>query len=223
MNAEMHVANNYILRVDFQNFFPSLIGSDVIGVLRSNRQISSFLSSDEDLEFIRKIVCRQDALTIGAPTSPLLANAIMFDFDKEWAERAQGWEITYTRYADDLYFSTNRPNVLREMLVSLTQYLSDDRRPQLRINDSKTAFSSRKRRRIATGLVLTSDRRVSIGRAKKRMLKSWVNRLQHQELNSEQIAHLRGWISYVRSVEPLFVAALERKYQLDFEAESIWQ
>jgi len=223
INAGMHVANNYILRVDFQDFFPSLKGSDVVSVLKANQQVSPFLSSDKDLDFIRRIVCLEDALAIGAPTSPFLANAIMFSFDLEWAERARTLDVTYTRYADDLYFSTNRPNVLREILLSLTQYLSDNRRPQLRINDSKTAFSSRKRRRIATGLVLTSDRRVSIGRTKKRVLKSWVNKLRYRELNAEQIARLRGWISYVRSVEPLFVVALERKYNLDFEVDSTWK
>jgi retron-type reverse transcriptase len=223
INAEMHVANNYILRIDFENFFPSLKGSDVVSVLKANQQVSSFLSSHEDLDFIRKIVCLEDALTIGAPTSPLLANAIMFSFDTEWAQRARTLETTYTRYADDLYFSTNRPNILRDILLGLTQYLRENRQPQLQINDSKTAFSSRKRRRIATGLVLTSDRRVSIGRAKKRMLKSWVNKLKYQELNSEQIACLRGWIAYLRSTEPLFVAALQRKYQLDFRTESTWK
>jgi hypothetical protein len=44
----------------------------------------------------------------------------------------------------------------------------------------------------------------------------------YQQLNSAQIAQLRGWISYLRSVEPLFVVALERKYQLDFGADSTW-
>src|SRR5580765_4915752 len=29
-NAELHVANNYLLRVDFQDFFPSLRGIDVV-------------------------------------------------------------------------------------------------------------------------------------------------------------------------------------------------
>ena len=55
------------------------------------------------------------------------------------------------------------------------------------------------------------------------MLKSWVNKLKYQELNSEQIARLRGWIAYLRSTEPLFVAILQRKYQLDFETESTWK
>lgn len=222
-NAEMHVSNNYILRVDFQNFFPSLKGSDVVAVLRANQHmLTDGDVTDLDITFIRQIVCRADCLTIGAPTSPQLSNAIMFEFDEAWSQRARALDVTYTRYADDLYFSTNRADVLRGILNELREYLNTMRAPALRINDSKTAFSSRKRRRLAAGLVLTSDRKISIGRQKKRMLKALVNKLIHKDLEPEQVAHLRGWVSYLHSVEPTFVLALQRKYDLDFEDNKTW-
>ncbi|HLG16430.1 MAG TPA: retron St85 family RNA-directed DNA polymerase [Blastocatellia bacterium] len=223
-NAEMHVANNYLLRVDFQDFFPSLTGSDVVAVLRANqRRLANINITEQDIYFIRRIVCRRDSLTIGAPTSPQLSNAIMFEFDETWSRRAHDLEVTYTRYADDLYFSTNRPNVLRDILDGLREYLKAGGVPTLRINEKKTAFSSRKRRRLAAGLVLTSDRRISIGRHKKRMLKSLVLKLKRKELEPVHAASLRGWICYLRSVEPAFVLALQRKYDLDFDASLTWE
>jgi len=147
----------------------------------------------------------------------------MFEFDVEWSRIAQAEEVTYTRYADDLYFSTNQPNVLQGILGSVRESLNVGRGPTLRINDRKTAFSSRKRRRLAAGLVLTSDRKISIGRHKKRMLKALVNKLKHKELGPERVAHLRGWIAYLRSVEPTFVTALEKKYHLEFRADATWE
>lgn len=223
-NAEKHVGNNYLLRVDFQDFFPSLKGTDVVAVLRVNQQRFADLDVTEgDFHFIRQIVCRHDSLTIGAPTSPQLSNAIMFTFDEIWSRRAQELEVIYTRYADDLYFSTNRPNVLQEILNGLREFLNARGRPTLRINENKTAFSSRKRRRLVAGLILTSDRKISIGRHKKRILKSLVNKLRRKELKSDEVASLRGWISYLRSVEPVFVRAMQRKYDLDFDAISTWE
>ncbi|HXI24803.1 MAG TPA: retron St85 family RNA-directed DNA polymerase [Pyrinomonadaceae bacterium] len=223
-NAEIHVANNYILRVDFQDFFPSLKGSDVMAVMGVNRKkLANGEVTDGDLEFVRMIVCRFDCLTIGAPTSPQLSNAIMFEFDEAWSNRARDLEVAYTRYADDLYFSTNQPNVLREVLDGIRKDLSARQSPALRINDKKTSFSSRKRRRISAGLVLTSDRKISIGRQKKRMLKALVNQLRNKQLEPEQIAHLRGWIAYMRSIEPAFVLALARKYDLDFDSHLTWE
>jgi RNA-directed DNA polymerase len=222
-NAESHVANNYFLRVDFQDFFPSLKGRDVEAVLVANRQsLSEGGITMQDITFITRIVCRHDSLTIGAPTSPQLSNAIMFDLDRTWSERARALEVTYTRYADDLYFSTNRPNVLKDLLGDLRSYLNANDRPLLRINDKKTAFGSRKRRRLAAGLVLTSDRRVSIGRQRKRVLKALVMKLKRRYLSPDEVASLRGWISYLHSVEPTFVLSLERKYAINFALGSTW-
>jgi hypothetical protein len=224
LNAASHVANNYLLRVDFEDFFHSLKGSDVVSVLEANRHtLADVVLTDADIRLISQIVCRLDCLTIGAPTSPLLSNAIMFEFDVAWSAMAHAEEVTYTRYADDLYFSTNQPHVLDNILARLRESLNAGGAPTLRINDRKTAFSSRKRRRLAAGLVLTSDRKISIGRHKKRVLKSLVYKLKNKELQSEQVVHLRGWIAYLHSVEPAFVESLEKKYELDFAANLTWQ
>lgn len=223
LNAAKHVANNYLLRVDFEDFFHSLKGSDVVSVLQTNRRrLADVELTDPDISLIRQIVCRKDCLTIGAPTSPLLSNAIMFEFDVACSAIAEAEEVTYTRYADDLYFSTNQPNVLQGILDSLRESVNAGGVPTLRINNRKTVFSSRKRRRLAAGLVLTSDRKISIGRSKKRMLKSLVEKLKHDKLKPEQVAHLRGWIAYMRSVEPAFVLSLQEKYSLDFNADATW-
>jgi RNA-directed DNA polymerase len=223
-NAALHVANNYILRVDFNDFFHSLKGSDVVSVLAANRQrLADEVLTDLDIRLTRQIVCRLDCLTIGAPTSPVLSNAIMFEFDVRWSEMARTEDVTYSRYADDLYFSTNRPNVLESVLERLRESLRAQRAPTLTINDRKTSFSSRKRRRLAAGLVLTSDRKISIGRKKKRRLKALVNNLKRRQLPMEQMAHLRGWIAYLGSVEPAFVTALEKKYDLDFKSNITWE
>lgn len=223
-NAAPHADKNYLLRVDFQDFFPSLKRQDVTSLIEANRnRLAAEPITDLDILFITMIVCRGDSLTIGAPTSPHLSNAIMFDFDELWSRNARADEITYTRYADDLYFSTNRPSVLENVLNRLRASLGEARPPVLRINDRKTAFSSRKRRRLVAGLVLTSTKMISIGRKKKRTLKSLVWKFIHGQLEPAQINSLRGWISYLLSVEPTFVEALQRKYGVDLAAAETWQ
>lgn len=230
INAERHRGNSYILRVDFKDFFPSLEGPDVVAVLRANQERLAQLNiTESDILYIRQIVCRYDSyrkrqtLTIGAPTSPHLSNAIMFKFDETWFKEAQSMEVIYTRYADDLYFSTNRPNVLKVLLERVRKSLTEITAPTLRINESKTAFSSRKRRILVAGLVLTSDKKISIGRHKKRILKSLVMKLKNGQLSPVDIASLRGSISYVRSVEPVFIQSLQKKYGIDFGDQGTWK
>jgi RNA-directed DNA polymerase len=113
--------------------------------------------------------------------------------------------------------------VLSDILQNLREELESGGAPILKINEKKTSFSSRKYRRLATGLVLTPERKVSIGRHKKRMLKSLINSLKYKKLEPSQLAQLRAWIAYVRFIEPEFVAALERKHQLDFDREPTWK
>ena len=55
------------------------------------------------------------------------------------------------------------------------------------------------------------------------MLKAWINNLKRNRLTPTEVGTLRGWIAYLQAVEPLFVVALQRKYQLDFKSESTWK
>jgi RNA-directed DNA polymerase len=86
LNATRHKKNNYLLKVDFENFFPSITGPDIVqlfqkSTLAGTRRIFSL----PEVEFIRQIVCRGDRLTIGAPSSPMISNIVMFEFDNNQA------------------------------------------------------------------------------------------------------------------------------------------
>jgi RNA-directed DNA polymerase len=95
----------------------------------------------------------------------------MFEFDEKWTNYCSQRGVMYSRYADDLYFSTSQPNVLESIFAALKVDLAG-RKPAFTINAQKTVFTSRKRKRLVTGLVLTSDRSISLGRQRKRFIKS---------------------------------------------------
>ena len=212
-NAALHASQNYLLRVDFRDFFPSITDRDVIRVLTTQMATADkVLEGDGDVVVVARIVCRGGRITIGAPTSPTISNAVMFDFDAEWTAASLQRGVVYSRYADDLYFSTNERDVLATILEDLRTDLRTRQSPRLQINDGKTAFTSRKRRRLVAGLVLTSTRSVSLGRPMKRKLKSLVYSFVRGGLTKTEIESLKGLISYARSVEPTFVNSIERKY-----------
>ncbi len=215
-NAGLHAANNYLLKVDFQDFFPSITGEDVEQLLRANRaRIHPVALNEQDYRIIRQLVSRNDRLTIGAPTSPVLSNAVMYDFDVWWAERCGPQAITYTRYADDLFFSTNTPRLLEGLLVELREDLAQRRHPHLTINNRKTVFTSRKHKRLVTGLVLTCDGKVSLGRKQKRKIRSLVHKKLAGTLGEDVAKYLIGYLSFARSVEPQFIESLRKKFGHD--------
>ncbi|MDF1615090.1 reverse transcriptase domain-containing protein, partial [Desulfurivibrio dismutans] len=83
-NAKAHSSKPYLLKLDFKNFFPSIKGDDFLKYSQSNNTLSL---SATDLQRLVRILFRLPErnndfqLSIGAPTSPFLSNAIMFEFD----------------------------------------------------------------------------------------------------------------------------------------------
>lgn len=71
-NANIHAKNNFFLRVDFENFFPSL-KKEILEVIQKRRFSNNELSTD-DLFFVSNILFRNGHLVIGAPSSPCISN-----------------------------------------------------------------------------------------------------------------------------------------------------
>ena len=126
--------------------------------------------------------------------------------------RANEGKVRYSRYADDIALSTDEPEQLEELLEFVKSLSKKPGRPLLTINENKTVFTSRKRLRRITGLVLTPDRKVSIGRRAKRNLRRMIFLYSQDELSATDVAYMRGYLAFVRSVEPDVISRLKSKY-----------
>jgi retron-type reverse transcriptase len=214
-NALEHVHNNYLLKMDFHDFFPSITPKDLI------RHINSHLDwddSDEDNLIIERLFFYSQErgtelkLSIGAPTSPFLSNTIMYGFDSKISEICKKEKISYTRYADDISFSTNRKNILFDFKDIVIKVLKDCEYPKIKINSDKTVFLSRKGNMHITGIVLSNDKKISLGRNKKRYIKSLVHRVVINNITDEERIYLSGFLSFCASIEPDFIERLKMKY-----------
>ena len=63
-NARIHVEQNYLLKVDFENFFPSIKGDDVRSLVNGRREIFDPALTNETIELIVRAVCKDGALTM---------------------------------------------------------------------------------------------------------------------------------------------------------------
>jgi retron-type reverse transcriptase len=214
-NAERHVGCAYISKFDFVNFFGSITEVDVQNLL--SRVFHGQLSERSIVDMAR-MSCIRDrvsgrlTLSIGAPSSPMLSNAVMFNFDSVVNQWCLEREITYSRYADDLTFSSNekgRTFLVEEFLRGTLKELPE---PGLLLNADKTVHASKKNQRRVTGLVLSNDGNVTIGRDRKRLISSMVHHFVLGQLDCKSIALLQGLIGFAQDVEPLFVAKLRGKY-----------
>lgn len=209
-NAETHASSKFTLRVDFRDFFPNFTILHVYQFLKDQQEALGI--DDRDLRFVSQIVCRHGGLTIGSPTSPVLTNAIMFSFDEAVFKYCKSNGLKYTRYADDIFISSSEPNKLGEAYQIVRRVADNFKFANLKINGRKTAFLSRRYKRLVTGLVITPQGKISIGRDRKRKIKALIHQLLKGELSGEKVSYLKGLLSFVSDVEPDFVQALRKKY-----------
>jgi hypothetical protein len=111
----------------------------------------------------------------------------------------------YSRYADDLAFSTNEPGVLTHLPQVVRQELFRLPWPRIALNEDKTVYTSKKYRRTVTGLVLSSQGHVSMGRDRKRLIRAMVHRFELGELDEAGALRLRGLLAFASDVEPEFI------------------
>jgi RNA-directed DNA polymerase len=196
--------------LDIEEFFPSITARDIDHFLEAPDAPQSDWSSEDRALFI-DTVCRFERLTIGAPSSPGLSNALCFELDLQLSQLADRLGLTYTRYADDMFFSTGEKNVLREVEQEVAATLSAlDCPGELKLRTGKTRHSSKRGRRQVTGLVLGSDGRVHLGRSRKRFIRREIHRWE--KLSDEQKRELAGMLAFAMSIESNFMNALILKY-----------
>ncbi|MFZ0635852.1 MAG: retron St85 family RNA-directed DNA polymerase [Candidatus Acidiferrales bacterium] len=215
-NAAVHQQGRYISRLDLENFFPSLTSGDVESLLKSNRVLADGSKLDDrDILLIRALVCRFGKLTIGAPSSPTVSNKLLYALDMRITEMTEPLNVNYSRYADDLYFSSSRPGVLADVCKKAEYIVVNAPTPKLTINKNKTYHASRKKRMAVTGLRITPEANISVGQDLKRKIRSLAHKARNKEIKADDLGSLRGLLAYVSSIEPSFSERIRSKYKIE--------
>ena len=213
-HAKQHADQHFLLRLDVRKFFHSISSTDIRRYLAAQHAyLPPWWSIDDTALFVR-IVCRHGRLPMGAITSPSLSNAMMHGIDAALSAQAAQRRLHYTRYADDLYFSTDTPQLLYDIPHDVARLFRKAHTPQhLYLNFSKTLHLSRKRGRHITGLVVSDQNRVGLGRQRKREIRAKIH--QWPQASMADRRHLQGLLAFARDVEPDYLQALQRKYGVE--------
>ncbi|MEZ8820410.1 retron St85 family RNA-directed DNA polymerase [Vibrio sp. 10N.261.55.B8] len=218
-NAIAHKNNPYLLKLDLENFFNSISDKLFWQVWESIQPLPSIQDKQtlENLLFWcpSKTTGGALVLSIGAPSSPLVSNFFMYQFDSVISKICLERGIAYTRYADDLTFSTKHKDILFELPLLVKEKLADLFGGSIRINRKKTKFSSKAHNRHVTGITINNDGKLSLGRERKRYIKHLVHQVQLNKLDTEDRQHLRGLIAFAKHIEPIFIQSLIRKYSAE--------
>ena len=160
-NARPHVGKRYVLGLDLKDFFPSITRRQVADCLTTEPLGFSPVAADlvAGLASVRTDE-GQEVLAQGFATSPTLSNFVCREMDREIADVAAAQSITFTRYADDLTFSSDA-DILRPQGAFVQQIKTIVERHGFRLNEAKTHLQRRGRRQEVTGLMVTEKVNVS--------------------------------------------------------------
>lgn len=161
-NAQVHVGHNYVFNIDLKDFFPSIPQARVWKRL----QLAPFNFSQEIANILAGLCCSFDekvnanVLPQGSPASPLLTNAICDKLDRRMKGVAKRFGLHYSRYADDMTFSSMH-NVYQEgseFRLEIRRIISEQ---GFLMNENKTRLQKRGSRQEVTGLTVNAIANVS--------------------------------------------------------------
>lgn len=210
-NAEHHKENSFLLKMDLENFFNSITPQIFWDAWRENFP----LPDKEQMYYFERLLFwdvgnNELVLSVGAPSSPMVSNFCMYLFDSTIYSFCKSRSITYTRYADDLTFTTNLKSNLFDIPNEIQVILKNNFSDQIKINRSKTKFSSKAHNRHITGITITNDNKISIGRNRKRYIKHLIHQFSISKMEQSDLYHLKGLISFAMYIEPEFFNALTK-------------
>lgn len=219
-NANAHTSRRYVLNIDLSDFFPSLNFGRVRGFFLKNKQ---FELAEPVATVIAQIACNDGVLPQGSPCSPIVSEFLTHFLDMRLVKLAARNRCSYTRYADDITFSTNQrqfPPALAAQ-VGADWVLGNELNSRIKdagfkVNGAKTRMQLRGSRQTVTGLTVNNkvnvpQRYYKLARA---MTHSFLTtgKYEHDGNEETSVLRLEGILNHIYHIR-------ERRLDLLIESE----
>lgn len=215
-NARVHLGAKTVINFDLENFFPSINYKRVKGIFRSFGYAEAIATvfallatapETEEIEIDGKtyfVALGERHLPQGSPASPMISNIASRRLDKSLTTIAAGLGFKYTRYADDLTFSTETADANVQKLMTQVRFVVG--KQGFTVNENKTRIFRRGRQQEVTGIVVND--KISIDRKTLRKFRAVLHQAETRGLENlrwgnspDLIAALRGYANFVFMVD----------------------
>ncbi|OUO35056.1 reverse transcriptase domain-containing protein [Olsenella sp. An290] len=190
MNALQHARKRTVLTLDLKDFFPSISAPRVRGLFMKAMDFPQDVA-----DTLTNLVCYEGSLPQGAPTSPVISNMICFKMDRALLNFAANSGFTYTRYADDLVFSSTSAYSARKMVDQgknvvdgINRFIIDTIESNgFEINERKVHVANRGSRQIVNGIIV--NQKCNIRRSQYREFRALFHRWIREGCSSAAAAY----------------------------------
>ena len=216
--AKIHCGKKWILKMDIKEFFSSIPFDDIQNVIMN---VLKYINKQD--EFINHIILTtiDNKLPTGAPTSPYLAEMCFNEVDKTIRNTCYLHNIDYTRYVDDLTFSSDCKESLKFIEKRVAEILSYS---GYKINPKKTKYISSAKQQNILGLVV-NDNKIRLSNDFKRKIRAMLHQyyfrfkmsgnttikdLKYLAWDEKRTFSLFGYLNYIKSVDYEYYLKLEK-------------
>jgi len=165
-NASKHVKKNLVINVDLKDFFDTINFGRIRGLFLSKPfNVNNLIATK-----LAQLSCFENKLPQGAPTSPTLSNIICLKLDHQLIKVAKKHLFTYTRYADDITFSSYKKYTNNEISNILKDIQDVVENNGFKINTNKIRVQNSYQQQTVTGIKV--NQQLNVGRKYVRQIKS---------------------------------------------------
>ena len=204
-NAEKHCGKRYLLKMDLADFFAHITEDMVRANVFNKKHFSPFICYA-----LTKLCTYEGHIVQGAITSPTISNIVMKHFDDVMGMWCKKNDISFSRYSDDITFSSNKP--LYPAYCKAKSLLT---KMGFELNENKTKFITNANRQMVNGVVVNEVPRVT--REYRRNLRQEVYYVLRYNLyanDTKYTEQLMGKVSWILQINPEDKYFKDAKYQL---------
>ncbi|PYE41238.1 retron Ec67 family RNA-directed DNA polymerase/endonuclease [Psychrobacter fozii] len=216
-NAKVHKKKKFVFNIDLKNYFDSINFGRVRGFFIKNR---NFCLDENVATVIAQIACHNNILPQGSPVSPVISNLIGHILDIRLSKIASSCGCSYSRYCDDITFSTNEKVFPKKLAYSNTDktwhpsklLISIVSQSGFEINMQKVRMSLFYSQQRVTGL--TVNKKVNTTRAYRDLVRALVHSLctkgdfefrgdfyKDKISETNKLNSLQGMLNYISRIE----------------------
>ncbi len=192
--AFRHCNAKWVLSIDLRDFFHSIDFDRVINGLENTGY--TFEQSGK----IAAIVTYKNRLPQGAPSSPVLSNIVFKDTDDKINDIIADKKIIYTRYADDLTFSSDDLSIdvenLKQNIINLLE------NENWTIATEKLKISKLPNRLKVHGF-LVHDVKPRLTKGYRNKLRTYEHLLRNGKIIESDLNRIRGHVNYGKHIDKL--------------------
>ena len=187
--AAEHCQSSWVLSLDIKDFFPSVNEAQVVRILRDLGYPANAT------RLLARLFTLDGRLPQGAPTSPVLANLAFERTDRRLVALAAQHNVRYTRYADDLTFSSQNPWQHNQMRYEIIDVIKDN---EWTIAARKTKLTHAPHRLEVLGLAVNGVR-PRLSKKMRNQLRLMKYLLRIGAHTHEEQLRFGGFLAYARS------------------------